>query len=262
MTSSSSAVPTLIELVRNNDVEGVRGYIATGKDLNVTDKLHRSGLHMASWAGNVDILQMLIRAKADITLKAMDAFTLLHFAATSSSPNAAQCIELIGKKARAIIHQRSSKGLKSALHLAIPKGRVDVIQALLEIGLDPLAKTSNGQTAVDLAKQVKNPEVYNIVRSFAENRGKQFTGRGQSPDDEEDDEDEDDEDEDEDEDGEDNDSKGNTSDGEEEEGNGAAGAPEESDNSEEVSPDQGDQLSSVLGKRPLEHAEEAPPAKK
>eukprot|EP01039_Chlorochromonas_danica_P017336 gene17336-20647_t len=171
--SASSAV--LVELVRNNDVDGVRGYIATGKDLNVTDKLHRSGLHMAAWAGNVEILQMLIRAKADITLKAMDAFTVLHFAATSSSPNAAQCIEFIGKKARAIIHQRSSKGLKSALHLAIPKGRVDVIQALLEIGLDPLAKTSNGQTAIHLAKQVKHPDVYNIVRSFAENRGKQFT---------------------------------------------------------------------------------------
>lgn len=239
--SASSGASTLVELVRNNDVDGVRGYIATGKDLNITDKLHRSGLHMAAWAGNVEILQMLIRAKADITLKAMDAFTILHFAATSSSPTAAQCIEFIGKKARAIIHQRSSKGLKSALHLAIPKARVDVIQALLEIGLDPLAKTSNGQTAIDLAKQVKNPDVYSIVRSFAENRGKQFTGREQ-PQEEDDENDEDDSEDNDDEDADDDD---------DEEGEADVN---------DVGPEGGD---SVLGKRSLdEPTEAAPPAKK
>lgn len=243
-----SAVPTLVELVRNNDVDGVRGYIATGKDLNATDKLHRSGLHMAAWAGNIEILQMLIRAKADITLKAMDAFTVLHFAATSSSPNAAQCVEFIGKKARAIIHQRSSKGLKSALHLAIPKGRVDVIQALLEIGLDPLAKTSNGQTAIDLAKQVKHPDVYSIVHSFAENRGKQFTGREQSQeeDDDEDEGEEGDDSEDDDEEGED-------------EGEGEAKGGNESI---EISPEGGDVPPSVLGKRSLDDPAEAPAVKK
>jgi ankyrin repeat protein len=161
--------------VRENDVEGVRTYIALGKDLNMTDKLQRTAVHLAAWSGNVEILQMLIRAKADFSKKAMDAFTILHFAVTSSSPRAVECIEFIGKKARSIIHQRTTKGLKSALHLAIPKGRTDVIQALLEIGLDPLAKNSQGCTGVDLARQQKVPAVYEIVASFAEARGNHST---------------------------------------------------------------------------------------
>lgn len=176
------ATTALHDLVRNNDVDGVRSYIAMGRDLNTTDKLHRTGLHLAAWAGHLEILQMLIRAKADSSIKAMDAFTILHFAATSNAPNIAACIEFIGKKARAIIHQRSTKGLKSALHIAIPKGRLETIQALLEIGLDPLAKTSQGLTAVELAKQSKQSAVYELIVSFAENRGKQLNDSDQTGD--------------------------------------------------------------------------------
>lgn len=168
------------DIVRNGDVTTVRTFIATGKDLNAIDKHLRTGLHLAAWTGHIEILQLLIRAKADISKKAMDGFTVLHFAATSNAPTAATCIQFIGKKARAIIHQRTTKGLKSALHLAIPRGRVDIVTALLEIGLDPLAKMTNGQTAVELARnsisqsKPSSTEVYQIVKSFAEERGGQF----------------------------------------------------------------------------------------
>lgn len=179
------------DAIRENNIDEVQAYIASGGNIDLQDKHRRTPLHLAAWSGNIEILNMLLRAKADIRAKAMDNFTLLHFAAQSTSPDAPECIRLIGKKARSIIHMRTSKGKKaliymilsilhlkvyliaimysgnkSALHLAMNKGRLEIIQALLDIGLEPLAKMSNGQSALDQAKQGINSS--NEVKSLLE----------------------------------------------------------------------------------------------
>ena len=47
---------------------------------------------------------------------------------------------------------RITKGNKSALHLAVAKGNIAAVTTLLEIGADILAKTTSGQSPMDLAK--------------------------------------------------------------------------------------------------------------
>lgn len=140
------------DYVRNGNLAEVQTFIATGGDVNTTDKHSRTPLHLAAWAGQFDILQALVRAKANMDKEAMDGFTVLHFAVQSSSTEAARCVDLIVRKARRLLHQRTSKGSKTALHLAVSKGNESVVKVLLDARLDPAVKTSTGQSSLDLAK--------------------------------------------------------------------------------------------------------------
>lgn len=157
------------DLVRNNNLEELKNNIVMGKDLNQVDKHSRTGVHLACHSGNLEILQLLIRSKALVDKKAVDGFVAIHFAAISTAEGAPDCIRFLGQKARSIIHSRTSKGNKSALHLALSKARFPVIEALLDIGLDPLAKTSNGQTVMDLAKNASQ-EIRSLLIARAEAR--------------------------------------------------------------------------------------------
>lgn len=144
----------LVKAVGDGDT--IREKIATGAKLDEADKLKRTPVHIAAWAGNLEALQMLVRAGAALDVKAMDGFTALHFAAQSNAEGADACIRFLVKKNKALLNMRITKGNKSALHLAAAKGNVTAVATLLELGADHLAKTTGGQTPADLAK---TPEI-------------------------------------------------------------------------------------------------------
>jgi ankyrin repeat protein len=175
---------TIHDSVRNGKVEEVRAFIAKGGDVNMIDKHKRTPLHLAAWSGNYDVLLVLINAKAQLDKKAMDGFTILHFAVQSNSDTASDCVRLICKKAKHLLSQRITKGNKTALHLAVAKGNIKIVEILLEYGLDPLARTSTGQTAVDMAKST---EIKDLLTSYAEakNSGQPSNQKKQSESDEE-----------------------------------------------------------------------------
>lgn len=138
--------------IRANNIEDVKVYIATGGDLNTVDKLKRTPLHLAAWGGHYDLLELLIKSKAQIDKTAMDSFTAMHFAVQSSSPRACDCIKLLAQKSRSLLYSRISKGNKTALHIAVGRNNEDVVRTLLDLGIDMNATTSSGQSALDLAK--------------------------------------------------------------------------------------------------------------
>ena len=138
---------SLHELVKNTaNSDAVRELVVTGTNVNEADKLKRTPLHMAAWVGNLEALQILVRANATLDAKAMDGFTALHFAAQSSSDGAPGCIRFLVKKNKALLNMRITKGNKSALHLAAAKGNMSAVETLLELGADVTAKTTNGRT--------------------------------------------------------------------------------------------------------------------
>eukprot|EP01040_Poterioochromonas_malhamensis_P003286 gene3286-3504_t len=174
------------EYVRNNDIVKVEEYISSGGDINAIDKLKRTPLHLAAWNGNLDIVTCLLKHNAIIDAKAMDAFNPLHFAVQSNGPQAVECVRLLCKKGKScgLIHQRVTKGNKTALHLAAPKGNIEIIKILLENGLDPLAKTGSGQSAIDLAKDPKIIRLFSDhieTLSKAKKSSKQPTNEDQEP---------------------------------------------------------------------------------
>jgi ankyrin repeat protein len=167
--NNNASVTTIHELIRNQALPEINSYIESGGDLNLIDKLKRTPIHLAAWMGDYDILLLLIRNKAKLDVKAMDGFTPLHFAVQSKGPRAAECVRLLCKKGKALLHQRITKGNKTALHLAAPKGNVDIINVLLEFGLDPQAKTGTGQSAVDLAG---DPKIIKLLLNYKKKDGK------------------------------------------------------------------------------------------
>lgn len=132
--------------------------IANGVDLNQTDELSRTALHIAAWKGNAEILQLLLRAKASAHMKAKDNFTALHFAIQSGSIESCQ---ILLKYDKSLANSRISKGNKSALHLAASKGNFEIVKELLEAGADPSAMTSTRQSVLDV---VNDPLIFNLIK--------------------------------------------------------------------------------------------------
>jgi ankyrin repeat protein len=161
---------SLHDAVKNLRVDEVRTLIATGSNLNEIDKLKRTPVHIAAWTGNVEILQLLIRSNAQLTDKAMDGFTPLHFAAQSASSDASVCVKILVKKCKSLLNQRITKGNKSALHLAAAKGNLSVIRQLIELGADVNDKTSSGQTVFDLAK---SEDIKASIRGIIDDKAKE-----------------------------------------------------------------------------------------
>ena len=91
-----------------------------------TDKLSRTPLHLAAWAGHVSIVGLLCDAGADVSALAVDGVMPLHFAAQNG--HEAVCKELIKRGAR--VNARDSKRQATALHLAAAKGHRDLIAYL------------------------------------------------------------------------------------------------------------------------------------
>lgn len=95
------------------------------------------------------MVELLLRGKANTKVLAMDSFTPLHFAAQRSNLGA---IHLLVKADKTLMEARTSKGNKTALHLALLKDNADAVNILLQLGASTTAKLSNGQTCVDISK--------------------------------------------------------------------------------------------------------------
>lgn len=143
-----AAVYELHDAVRSGSVEECRKLIGRGVDVNLPDSKRRTALHIAAWKGNSELVQCLVSANCNVMAKALDGFTALHFAAASGD---AACCQILIKRQKSLMSMRISKGNKTALHLAIAKGHLDVVKCLLESGADITAKTGAGKTVLELA---------------------------------------------------------------------------------------------------------------
>jgi hypothetical protein len=178
--------------IRDNNIAGVRSFIAAGNDINVQDSMRRTPLHLAAWTGNAAMVQLLVDSKASTKIlgndaihhelfkrfeiigyrilvffcaTAQDGFTALHFACVSAGPaeSIVEVISVLVKRDKTLLHARVKKGNKTALHMAAAKGTLAVVRALLEGGADPLAKSGSGETAASLAR---SEDVSTFIRSF------------------------------------------------------------------------------------------------
>ena len=150
------------QAARTNDLEGLQQLLVSGKyDINERDGMKRTPLAIAAWAGHVDAVKLLLRNKAKPNVVANDNFMALHFASN------VDVIKELVKKDKQSVKARVSKGNKTALHLAIPKGNIEVITCLLDAGSDITAKTGSGQSCLELAK---SDEVYALLKTRYQER--------------------------------------------------------------------------------------------
>jgi ankyrin repeat protein len=144
--------PAMHNAARNGDVASIEAlYSANKSAVNSVDKLQRTPLHMACWAGCVAAAEKLIHLGADVDAPASDAMTPLMFA---SQNNHAAIVQLLAKSG-ASLDAHDSKKKNCALHIAAAKSHADTVNTLLQCGASPNVRNKAGQTPGDTATDSK-----------------------------------------------------------------------------------------------------------
>ncbi|CAM0955983.1 unnamed protein product [Alopecurus aequalis] len=115
--------------------------------LNTRDRLSRTPLHLAAWAGHIEVVKCLCKHKADVGAAAMDDTAAIHFASQKGHVEVVRELLASGASVKA----KNRKGF-TALHFAAQNSHLDLVRYLVKKGVDITAKTNGGQTALHVAE--------------------------------------------------------------------------------------------------------------
>jgi len=125
--------------------------LATGVDINATDRVGATALHMASLGGNVEMVQQLLNSGAATSLAIRDTkygLTALHVAVLCGHAALVPLLAGCGGVAREV----PNNGGHTALYLAADMNQAEATHALLDSGCDPWRKeTQRGFTPLHIA---------------------------------------------------------------------------------------------------------------
>lgn len=116
--------------------------------LNSRDRLSRTPLHLAAWAGHVELVKCLCKHKADVGAAAMDDTAAIHFASQKGHVEVVRELLASGASVKA----KNRKGF-TALHFASQNSHLELVKYLVKKGADIAAKTKGGQTALHVAEK-------------------------------------------------------------------------------------------------------------
>ncbi|PNJ04480.1 MIB2 isoform 3 [Pongo abelii] len=91
----------------------------------------RTALQVAAYLGQVELVRLLLQARAGVDLPDDEGNTALHYAALGNQPEAARVLLNAGCRADALNSTQST-----ALHVAVQRGFLEVVRALCERGCD------------------------------------------------------------------------------------------------------------------------------
>jgi serine/threonine-protein phosphatase 6 regulatory ankyrin repeat subunit B len=159
--NSTGQTPLLIACTKN-DVEQVRLLIENGAEVNAKDFNGITALMIASVGGFNDLVSLLLKNKADPEIKNVKGWTALALAVSAGKVDAVKSI--VQAKGR---FDFKLKGV-TLLMLGAAKGHADVVQYLLELGVDLSEKDYRGQAASDYAKNGKHMQIVELLKAKQE----------------------------------------------------------------------------------------------
>jgi len=124
--------------------------------VRLRDKLQRTPLHLAAWAGHAALVAVLISRGADVHAEAVDGIRAIHFAAQNGHDEAVK--ELL--KARSKVNVRDTKKLNTPLHFAASKGHASTVAYLLKKNADATSFNRARKTPVDVASTDEVRQVF------------------------------------------------------------------------------------------------------
>jgi len=156
-------------------IAAVRGFlqaaemlVAKAADVNAGDVRGLTPLHAAAWSGSNEIVALLIDKGADINARDEDGVTPLHAAALAGRNETAEL--LISKGAA--VNVKNAEGM-TPLHAAVLAANRDTVLLLIAEGADMNAKNKSGLTPLATASERNEKEIVQLLRRKMKKNSKQ-----------------------------------------------------------------------------------------
>ncbi len=149
----------LIQSAFDGDLAKAQGLVKKGATVEATGPKKRTSMIWAAANGHTPVVEFLHGAGADINAKDSNGQTALIFAVKGSHVDTVEYLLENG----ADIDAKSIKQGFTALITAAAIGNEGVVRLLLEHGADKNIAESNGNTALDRARQYGHPEIAELL---------------------------------------------------------------------------------------------------
>lgn len=147
----------LFEACRKGYFNIVNLLIKLKADIKIQNKDNQTLLHIACLNGNKDIILLLLQNNMDANAKDNFGYTPIYYAINKKIAKL-----LISKGAN--INNKSEYRGNTVLHCAIIKGNKDIVELLLELGADTTIKNDQGFVAADIAEN--NLQAKELINNY------------------------------------------------------------------------------------------------
>ena len=149
----------LFDSIRAQDLPAVEAIAVRGGNLEVFDAEQRTPIIYAAVVGNSDIVELLIKSRAEINHRDKHGNTALFYAAGNGNVDVMEV--LLENAARIDLDNR--QGLTPLINAAA-KGQVAAVQLLLDRRADPNRRDYTGRTALMWAEWNRRKIVVDMLR--------------------------------------------------------------------------------------------------
>ncbi|KVH89868.1 ankyrin repeat domain-containing protein 6 [Cynara cardunculus var. scolymus] len=169
MGKTSNSMEDLHAAARAGDVVAVQTICSSNPlSVNSRDKHSRTPLHLAAWAGQTQVVNILCKNKADVGAAAMDDMGAIHFAAQKGHLEVVRTLVSSGVSIKSL----NRKGM-TALHYAVQGSYLDLIKYLVKKGANVSIKNKAGKSPLDLAS---NEEIRLLLSCPSESKERDVNG--------------------------------------------------------------------------------------
>jgi len=159
--SLNAAIDPLVDAASRGDIDVVQQLLRAGADVSAAQGDGMTALHWAADRGDTELAEMLIYAGANLEAGTrIGHYTALHIATRQGRIGVAKALINAGAN---VLAATTNSGVMP-IHLAAASGNADLTQALLEAGADVNAvEGAWGQTPLVFASAANRVEVMNVL---------------------------------------------------------------------------------------------------
>ncbi|XP_076801547.1 ankyrin repeat and EF-hand domain-containing protein 1-like isoform X1 [Clavelina lepadiformis] len=149
----------ITEAAKIGDIESLKRAFETGTEIDTRDKYFKTPLMAASAEGNLELTKFLLSLGASVEARDNFKWTPLHHACHSGQLDVVQALLYAGADGNAVTWNSATPLMR-----AIESCKPDVVKFLLDCNVNVTIMNRKEKTAVDVARDWANGEVYRMVK--------------------------------------------------------------------------------------------------